>query len=171
MLNTLAKFFMSLFVGGGRSPVVELALDVLNGNFTTDTTPGYCLRVVREIVEAAFDVPERALYNRVIVPQWRRLEKGSTPFYWASSAEVALRSLGLHTNDPEPGDLLFSSSASRPYGHVGILLDGDLVLENTMANRGWRKPGMGAVRLTPLSEFDEVTTAISWRRLRDVLVK
>jgi len=157
-----------------ENPVVESAYQVLTGTLGVPTDGGYCLKAARIIIEDAFGLPERALYNRLIIPTLKNAEMvphGEPKYYWASGAETAMRLAGLTVAKPVPGDLLFSGVVSKPYGHVGILLPGELVIENTWASRGWRKTGMGRIRLTPLSEFDPVTTIVSWRRLRDALVK
>ena len=132
-----------------------------------ETRPGYCLKVVRQIVEDGLDLAPGEFYHRWIYPNFK-LKPGETPEdikpYWARGAERALREAGLAVHsvkDAEPGDLVFSWRSSYPYGHVGVLLDGKLILENTYARRrGWKRDGQGALRITPMREWDQITTLV-----------
>jgi len=165
----------------GSATILSEAYRVIAGKLPVPTKPGMCLAMVRHIVEEAFDVEPYGFYRRLIIPnfhlregEWLATVSSSTNGhdaispYWARGAERALRDAGLarhNVSDMLPGDLLFSWMVSRPYGHVGIYLDGGLVLENTTAERGWLNDKMGAVRITPLREFSPVTTVISADKL------
>jgi hypothetical protein len=53
-----------------------------------------------------------------------------TPY--ASDFEASMKALGFQIamKDRRPGDLIFNWEAAKPYGHIGVLLDYILVLEN-----------------------------------------
>ena len=149
-----------------REAIMEAGFKVLNGVLRPVKRPGYCLAFVRQIVEHALDMEPGEFYKEFVDPYFKlrpgeRLGVDIHP-RWARGAERALRVAGLAVPllAMRPGDLLFSYRVSRPYGHVGILMPGNLVLENTTADRGWKKEGRGAIRLTPLSEWDPITTAV-----------
>lgn len=155
-----------------REQVTAVALEALRGDAHLEQRPGYCLRLVRQVVERALGLDPGSFY-RLVRRHFRRREGERVQPYWARGAERALRAARLvKKSPPEPGDLLFSHLASWPYGHVGIMVLPGLVLENTTVSyRGWRHRGHGAVHLTPLREWDEVTTLIDGARLARALLE
>ena len=158
-----------------RERIVETAKSVLRGELGLVTEPGYCLQAARVIVEKAMSVPPRTLYN-LARPYLHRKPGENIRLHWARGMERALRALGVGTHFPKPGDLLFSWKVSRPYGHVAVMVDEGFVLENTTANRGWRTPWSGAIRLTPLQRngewiWDPVTFVADGARLGVLLVQ
>ena len=146
----------------------EAAYRVLRGTLKVEKRPGYCLKLVRQIVEDALDMAPGDFYRVFVYPHFH-LNPGETyediKPYWARGAERALREQGfmVHIDQAKPGDLVFSYRVSRPYGHVGILLDGKMVLENTTARRGWNRNDMGAIRYTPMREWGPITTVARLR--------
>jgi len=145
--------------------ILDSAYRAVRGVLTVERRPGYCLRFVRQIVEDALNLAPGDFYRIYVFPHFA-LREGETPEdikpYWARGAERAMRSAGLAVpvDRAKPGDLVFSYRASRPYGHVGVLLHGKLVLENTYARRGWKHDDMGAIRITPMRQWDPITTVI-----------
>jgi len=148
--------------------MLNSAYKVVHGHLEVETRPGYCLKLVRQVVEDSAGLNNGEFYGRLVIPH---LGDGDTDvkYWWARGAERALRRAGFAAWNAEPGDLIFSYKVSKPYGHVGILLDGGLILENTTVNRGFWHKRLGAVRLTPLEEFDDYTTIISWKKLHEAL--
>ena len=149
-----------------QDKIVDTAYRVLRGSLRVPTKRGWCLAFVRVIIEQTFDMAPGEFYERWVDPYFtlnngEKLNKDISP-RWARGAERAMRASGIvvATKAMEPGDLIFSYRVSKPYGHVALLMPGKLVLENTYANRGWRHPDFDAVRLTPLREWDPVTTVI-----------
>ena len=152
--------------GAWNDAIVETGLAVLAGHLRPVSRPGYCLAFVRQVVERALGMEDGEFYRRFVDPYFapragERVGVDISP-RWARGAERALRAAGLTVpvGAAEPGDILFDYRVSRPYGHVGILMPGGLVLENTTANRGWRRPDRGAIRLTPMREWGVPTTVI-----------
>lgn len=136
---------------------------VLAGKIKLERQPMYCLRAVRQVIEAANDWPGGSLYDRVHI--WdhftdtnRRLAKG-TP--WAASLEKAFMNQGwtVPFASARAGDVVFSRQPVNE-GHVGILgLDdqGQLcVLENATIRRG-RNLG-GNLNWVPLALWGTPTT-------------
>lgn len=146
--------------------IVEASYKVLRGSIRVPTKPGLCLAFVRVIVEQSLNVAPYTFYDRWVDPFFTlnngEVEGKDIHPRWARGAERAMRAAGLAISPKriQPGDLIFSYRVSKPYGHVAILLPGKLVLENTYAERGWRHPDFGAVRLTPLREWDPITTVV-----------
>ncbi len=85
-----------------------------------ESAPGYCQRFVRQVVQ------------RALGDQFDHL--------WAESAKAtAQRCLeaGLAVvGEPQPGDLLYRTSGSGGYGHVGIYVGDDRVAENSSTKIG-----------------------------------
>ncbi|HEX6938712.1 MAG TPA: hypothetical protein VF158_04825 [Longimicrobiales bacterium] len=100
---------------------------------------GFCLKLVRLVVEAALGLPPHGMYERWLVAGTSR-RKGSDAERaaaarqdpWAADLEASMKtlSLGVPFAERRPGDLLFNHRAAEPYGHVAVLLDRDTVLEN-----------------------------------------
>lgn len=95
---------------------------------------GYCLRFVRQVIEFAFGWPEGEFYrrhgtHRTTGAPWPREDTS----WWAADLERSLREQRLGYAPGEgyvlPGSLAFSHSLAKPYGHVGIVLEGGMVLE------------------------------------------
>lgn len=153
-------------IGVAMNKIVETSYRVLRGTIKVPKRPGYCLAFVRSVVEQAFDLPPHTFYSKWVDPNFHLVanEVFGSDIHprWARGAERAFRAakLTVPIEEMQPGDLLFSYKVSKPYGHVGILLPGKLVLENTTADRGWRQPNSGAVRLTPLRQWSPVTTVV-----------
>lgn len=125
---------------------------------------GLCLQLVRVVVERACALPAGGWYR------WRTHVAGghergdTTP--WARDMERSLRAMGMDvegvrygpSGDPRryvaldgarPGDLLFRWDTAKQaggafVGHVGVLMPGDLVLENV--NPSYRNPAYGMNR-------------------------
>lgn len=156
--------------------MIAAAYRVLRRRLPVETRPGYCLAFVRQVIEHGLRLAPYTLYR--LVEAHFALRPGEVLGQdihprWARGAERALRAAGLarpQVARMEPGDLVFSHRVSRPYGHVGLLMPGGLVLENTTANRGWRHPAMGAVRLTDRRDWDPITTVIDGERLAEALL-
>jgi len=146
--------------------IVETAYRVLRGSLRVPTKKGYCLAFVRVVIEQTFNMAPGEFYERWVDPFFtlnkdETLGKDIHP-RWARGAERAMRAGGfaIHPTKMKPGDVLFSYKVAKPYGHTAILLPGKLVLENTWANRGWAHTDFGAIRLTPLREWDPITTVV-----------
>ena len=131
-----------------RGRIAATAKQVLRGELGLVTVPGHCLQAVRVIVEKAAGVPPRTLYS-LAKPHLHPQPGEEIPLFWARGIERALRNLGIGRHYPRPGDLVFSHKVSKPYGHVAVVVDEGLLLENTQAKRGWKSSWSGAVRLTP----------------------
>jgi len=150
--------------------ILEAAYRAIRGTLAVEDRPGYCLKTVRQIIEDGLDLAPGDFYRLWVYPNFH-LRPDETPEdikpYWARGAERALRNAGQAVRsieDAKPGDLVFCYRVSKPYGHVGILLDGKLILENTYAlNRGWKRDGLKAIRITPMRQWDPITTVIRLR--------
>lgn len=129
-----------------------------------ETSPGYCLKFVRQAVEAALKLGDTGFY-RVITERADPKHSG----FWARDAQKSMRALGwsvspdLENGQLEPGDIVCNFRVSKPYGHIGIYvgevaisststLKVPCVIENQDARRGKRV--LGAISITPLTTFD-----------------
>lgn len=144
--------------------------------------PRFCLGFAFEAVARAFGTNRWVLYDRILDRTGADLDRSR----WAVDAERGISRLrwevspqDLDPRDPaqlkrllallKPGDLLFSSrefdespksprTAPDREGHVGIYVGDGLVAENTAADRGQWFVRRSALRLTPLRDWDTVTT-------------
>jgi len=152
--------------------IVDSALMVLEGGLPVPTQSGYCLKLVRIVIEDAFEWPSHKFYEYRTDIVERHPKDDSSP--WARDMERSLHNQGMTILNPkngqryvspgeiiehaQPGDLLFKWNSARTrngtyVGHVGILMHNNLVLENI--NSAFRSKGFmrGVTGLTPLNEF------------------
>lgn len=159
--------------------IVDAGWEAVAGRLRVPSDPGLCLALVRIVVEHALGMPSHSWYR------WRTQAamENATDVPWARDMERSLRAAGMAVDgprygplgDPEryvgedaalPGDLLFRWDAARLrsgayVGHVGVLLDRGLVLENVAPDQRHASDGMwrGPTRLTPVGAWP-VTTII-----------
>lgn len=161
---------------GGRSNVtssekiVRSAEKALAGELKLPVAPGYCLRMVRLIVEHALGIE---FYNEFLTHRVERAP-GDDNDPWARDLERSMREDGYAILQPmtgqryvgariikefaQPGDLLFRHDVAPTkqgtnVGHVGILLHNNLVIENINArfrNDGFHRRGTS---LTPVPYY------------------
>lgn len=120
--------------------IVESAYKALTGHLRVENTSGgWCLRVVRQIVQDALGIGSDAFYERFL-----SLKASSTDpnVPCARDIQVSLRRLRYSVNESDiiPGDLFFSWKP-MPYGHVGIVLSSGFVLENSPGFRAVTRNG------------------------------
>jgi cell wall-associated NlpC family hydrolase len=152
--------------------IIRSATKALAGELQLPVATGYCLRLVRIIVEHALGINFYATYLT------HRVERapGDDTDPWARDLERSLREGGHGIITPpagansryignrtlrelaQPGDLLFRwdvapTKAGTNVGHVGILLAHDLVLENI--NPRFRPDGFHrrGTSVTPLVHY------------------
>lgn len=143
--------------------IVKAAWDaVFNRLPALPTQSGLCLAAVRVIVEKALGLNSHELYSRWLVAgtsyrpgsDAERLTAAKRD-PWAADMEASAKALGWPVPgvDRQPGDLVFNHAAAAPYGHVGILIARDVVLENIApVNRpGSIHLGHHSLSLTPYS--------------------
>ena len=163
--------------------VVDSAYKVLRGEMTVPTEAGYCLQLVRLVVEDAFDMHSHEWYNWLTYPVERAPGDDRSP--WARDMERSLNAAGMSIAAPtsapktiedryvpmvelasvtQPGDLLFrwdvaKTKAGTFIGHVGVLLPGGMVLENVSPGSRPNSFRRNVTSLTPLKLFP-VTLAV-----------
>ena len=116
--------------------VNEALMDRIN---VVDHASGFCLRAVREVLEAAFGIQ---LYRDYVKERVERNRDDSWD-WWSRDVERSLRNRGMAVdlNERLPGDLLFYWRTARTgtfnalghpnyYGHVGILMPNNMIFEN-----------------------------------------
>lgn len=127
--------------------IVRSASKALSGELQLPASSGYCLRLVRLVVEHALNID---FYGTYLTHKVERAA-GDDHDPWARDLERSMRLSGLAVLEPQPnqryigmralkehampGDLLFRhdvapTRAGTNVGHVGILLHNGLVLEN-----------------------------------------
>ena len=130
-----------------NTAVVLAAALALNGTVATPQV-NYCLRLVRQVVEAAYGMPDGAFYDLY----WtHRVEENTTNEPWARDLERSLRAAGLTVTTPKAGDLVFNHALAWPYGHAGIMLSSILVLDV------WPHATGPPLRVTPVWEWAPTT--------------
>lgn len=153
--------------------ITQSAYAAARGVLPVPDASGLCLALVRIVVEDALWNGGRRFYDwrthpverkvgapqSAFVPVARDMERSLT----RAGMGISLNMDGRHAIPDarlQPGDLLFRWDAAHwplgelpYYGHVGILLHGDLVLENI--NPAYRAHSLsrGATSLTPLDRF------------------
>lgn len=159
--------------------IVESSYKALRGGLPLPTKSGLCLMLTRLIVEDAHGLAPGGFYKlrtAVVDPDTRASEEP-----YARDMERSFRDLGLAvsqkydgryvkaaTADVLPGDLLFRWDTAKDsngvyVGHVGILLDGQMVLENVNPAYRSRSLNRGPTHLTPLWTWP-VTTVVRTER-------
>jgi hypothetical protein len=130
--------------------IVETSYKALLGHVAVEnSSSGWCLRVVRQIVQEALGINSNEFYAKFFSI---KAHKTDPNFIYSRDIQVSLRSLGYEVPENEiiPGDLFFSWKP-MPYGHVGIVLSSDYVLENTSGARAVARNGFLCV-----SRLDDV---------------
>lgn len=144
--------------------IVQTAYALLRGDLKAEPTdPGLCLQLVRVVIETALYAGRWILYpvyRTIVVEQAKRASQDP----YARDLEASLRDRGMALDLPrtgpagdpsryvelaaadaqgllEPGDLLFRwdtapDRAGVYIGHVGLLMPGQLVLENVRTRAG-----------------------------------
>lgn len=106
------------------------------GKIDMPDRPGLCLTLVRLVIEAALFDGRYELYDRFLVAGTSRRTGDDVGNHradpWAADLEASVKELQLNVPifDRLPGDIVFNHLAAAPYGHVGILVERGLVLEN-----------------------------------------
>lgn len=125
---------------GTNSKIIESSYKALSGQLRVENTSGgWCLRVVRQIVQDALHITHHEFYERFLTIKASNTDP-NIPY--ARDVQVSLRHLGYSVSESDimPGDLFFSWKP-MPYGHVGIVLSSDYVLENSSGSRAVTRNG------------------------------
>lgn len=122
--------------------IVRSLVRHLRGRYSVPEAPGYCLALVRTVIERARCEGRWAFYGEFLVAETSRrtgadIGRGvSHAAPWAADLEASMKQLGLAVpfEERKPGDLIFNHNAAAPIGHVGLLLGRDLIAENINPN-------------------------------------
>jgi hypothetical protein len=142
------------------------AIRMARGDLGTPPGPGLCLTLVRLVIEHALYRGQYRLYaERLPVGTSRRTgdqvgRQREDP--WAADFEASAKHLGLAVpyGDRQAGDVIFNYRKPKPYGHVGVLLDRNLVLE--AVNPAYRPHSIhlrNGLVLTPTEHFPTTLVA------------
>jgi hypothetical protein len=160
-----------------NAAVVESAYKVLRAELQVPDQAGFCLKLVRLVVEDAYGMRSHEWYKWRTHPVERAPGDDDSP--WARDMERSLRLAGMAVALPpenvqkpedryvstlhlasvcEPGDLLFRWDVARTkqgtfVGHVGILMPGGMVLENVSPRSRLYSFTRGVTVLTPVANF------------------
>jgi hypothetical protein len=119
----------------------------LNGRLA-EPQANYCLRFVREIVEYAYGLEPGEFYRL----WWtHRVPENKTAEPWARDMERSFRAQGFGVPQARAGDLVFNYRVAIPYGHVGVMITDQLVLDV------WPEGSSAILRLVPLYEWNPTT--------------
>lgn len=137
--------------------------EVRSGRLQVEEAPNYCLRVTRQVVEAANGWAGGEFFDRTQYWLHRTAEnlRRAPAVPWARSLENAFiqQRMTVPVGQARPGDLVFSR-VPADQGHVGPLGLGDdgqlWVLENATVRRGQHL--RGALNWVPLRLWPGLTT-------------
>jgi hypothetical protein len=128
-----------------------------------------CLQQVRFVIEDAFEWRPFQWYDEYVTEWVQPVGYDRAEGHWARDAERSLRNLGMSVqfNERKPGDLVFNweTAYSQQWGayigHVGVLMHGDLVLENiNPRHRVGRAFIRDSTALTPIHVWSRVTSVV-----------
>jgi hypothetical protein len=144
--------------------ILESAWRAVRGDLAVNLEHGFCLDLVRGLLADAFDGPWSFLYDSYVT-EWVQPEGYDQIHggHWARDAEKSLRDLGMGVHEEEPGDLLFdwrrawSKEWGVYVGHVAVLVDHGLVLENVDPQYRTIASHRGALCLTPRATWGTPT--------------
>ena len=151
--------------------IVRAGWEAVRGELPTPNEYGYCLKLVRLIIERAMGWQDSELYRRYVDRTWvAPPDYPHASGHWARDLERALRDAGMAVSGDRsrPGDILCNYEAAwsarwgASIGHVAVLLDHELVLENVNpAFRAHRHAAVvGALCLTPRAAWGDATTVL-----------
>lgn len=146
-----------------NTSIVAAAQRAIQGEIAVPSKPGLCLALVRMVVEAGCFGGRYEFYDRYLVARTTQggpNRRDWTP--WAADLEASMKRLGYAESlaNREPGDLIFNFRAAKPYGHVAILVERDLVLENIKDEYRPKSKHLGRyLSLTPLERFPRTLLA------------
>lgn len=159
--------------------IVDSAYAVLRGKLLPPKTSGMCLSLVRIVVEHALYKGAYVWYERYQTRPIERIDGAPTPKQspWARDMERSLKAAGMALDvestggrylvvagnkHVQPGDLLFRWDAAptkqarddpKFIGHVGIMLHGEMVLENIDPDLRVSSFKRGVTAMTPIQNF------------------
>ena len=139
--------------------IVETLQKVLSGAMKGPKRKDLCLSFVRQVVDRARhgDANIYYFYSDIGVP--------TSPTPNAAQVERRLRELqwDIGYEARQPGDIVFNRNAAPPYGHVGMLLDRDTILESVEPSyRPKSEKVDDFVMKTPITAWPQVTTVARW---------
>lgn len=164
--------------------IASTAYEFAHGAFAAPAKPGFCLQLVRLIIETALELPPFTVYAGL-----ERVERapGDDTDPWARDLERTFKNRGWVVLEPEvgkryvhrseilthasPGSILHRWDAAKTtagtyVGHVGILLHGGLVIENVSPlyrKRSFQSRSNPNLHLTPIADFP--TTLVTTYRV------
>lgn len=159
-----------------RSQIADALHVVLEGQLAVyDEKPGYCLRVLRQVVEYGLRLKPGEFYARY---RTHTVDDNLDPVrnVWARDVMRSLREQGMRVayddnrslilRELQAGDLIFSWKLGEPQGHCAVVYTGGanaLCFENTGSQRGVRVSGFNH-----LSRVDDLTLhwPHSWEAFR-----
>lgn len=145
------------------SRIAEVAYEVVAKKWVPyDEKHGYCMRLVRQIVQRALGLS----YDEFKARYWtHEVEDNLTGIPWARTMQLSLREAGgcaVAFEDRQAGDLLFTWELALQ-GHTGVLYDRRQLIENTGSSRGLHISGFN--RFSPLEDFPANPESIEIFRL------
>jgi hypothetical protein len=151
--DAIAAFALRVITSAGATPAERRILGVRRG---------YCLMLVRLIVEGALGWSDGDLYRRFGVARTTRGAATRTDWSWfAADMEASAKRLGwpVPVADRRAGDLVFSHELAAPVGHVAVLLTPSLMLEAADPARRPRAFSRGDLCITPFGAWEPTLVA------------
>jgi hypothetical protein len=128
--------------------ILASALKAWGGQLEVENSSGgWCLRVVRQIVQDALDIGHEEFYRRYMT---HKAPGTARDIPYARDVQYSLRVQGLRVENPEPGDI-GCSWRPMPYGHIWVYITPTIILENLDGDRPFAKRGY--LGLTHISDF------------------
>lgn len=146
--------------------IVKTVHAVMRGELDVEMRPGFCLKVVRQIIESACDMPSHTLYKDYVTEWVQPAGYPRDNGHWARDFERSLRNKGMAIDpgDAAPGDILcrwdtaWSNAWGAYIGHVAIVMPDGFVFENV--NPKYRKHPMARAALVLAPHQWEPSTVI-----------
>lgn len=137
--------------------IVESAWKAARGELVVESRAGYCLRMVRQIVQDALDISYREFYDRYRTTLTTGApERRMDDVPWAADVERTMKIRQYHLPPAYllAGDIVFNHTAAVPIGHIAIMLDDNTVLENVdVRHRKYSVSLTTGLVLTPRKQF------------------
>lgn len=121
-----------------NTKILESSLKAWGGQIAVENSSGgWCLRVVRQIIQDALGIDHAEFYRRYMTHQ----AVGTDPAIpYARDVQYSLRQQGLAVKVAKAGDI-GCSWRPMPYGHIWIYISPSIVLENLDGSRPFAKRG------------------------------
>lgn len=135
--------------------IIATLLSVMEGKtFVYNEAPGWCLRALRYVIQAALDIDSVEFWRRY---RTRISTRNTDPArsYWATDVMASLREEAeqIPLEQIKGGDVIFSWKLGAPFGHCAVMLTPKLCYENTRQARAQKLHGYNGITVVETLPF------------------